>query len=85
MDATLADKFRNELEQLLNKHSLENNSNTPDFILAEYLVNCLGAFDLATEHREEWYGHKHIPGQGEMVVISSGSDKFQEPEEIVSN
>ena len=30
----------------------------PDFILAEYLTDCLRAFDKATVRREEWYGRK---------------------------
>ena len=29
--------FRNKLADLINSESLENNSNTPDFILANYL------------------------------------------------
>uniref|UniRef100_A0A6M3JWY6 Uncharacterized protein n=1 Tax=viral metagenome TaxID=1070528 RepID=A0A6M3JWY6_9ZZZZ len=47
--------FRKELEALINKHSMEQTSNTPDFILAEYLVNCLKALDSATIQREKWY------------------------------
>jgi len=48
-------KFRKELEVLINQHSLENGSNTPDFILAEYLENCLKAFDYAVLQRTSWY------------------------------
>lgn len=48
-------KFATELTALINKYSLENNSNTPDFILANYLVNCLNAFNLASIGREKWY------------------------------
>lgn len=44
-----------ELEHLINCMSLENGSDTPDFILAEYLHQCLEAFDAATRRREEWY------------------------------
>ena len=47
--------FVNELEGLINKYSLENKSDTPDFILAAYLVNCLSAFNFATTHRTKWY------------------------------
>lgn len=54
--------FQKELEHLINKHSVENGSNTPDFILAEYLMACLTAFDLFTLKREEWYGVHHEPG-----------------------
>lgn len=47
-----------DLEALLNMHSAENESNTPDFILAEYLMDCLHAFETASRHREQWYGRR---------------------------
>lgn len=50
-----------DLAALLNEHSRENASDTPDFILAGYLVNCLAAFEAATRHRELWYG-RPMPG-----------------------
>jgi hypothetical protein len=37
---------------------MENKSNTPDFILARYLVGCLEQFDLAVVQRDSWYGRK---------------------------
>lgn len=45
-----------ELTDLLNKHSKENESNTPDFILAKYLIGCLMAFNAAMIDRDSWYG-----------------------------
>ena len=45
-----------ELAQVLNKHSAENASNTPDFILAEYLMGCLEAFNVATNSANAWRG-----------------------------
>lgn len=48
--------LRKEIETALNRHSAENGSDTPDFILAEYLVGCLRAFDAAVSAREAWYG-----------------------------
>ncbi|MHA2064470.1 MAG: hypothetical protein ACXABY_08830 [Candidatus Thorarchaeota archaeon] len=48
--------FRKELESLINAHSKENGSNTPDYILAGYLEDCLIAFDRAVFMRELWYG-----------------------------
>lgn len=50
--------FRRELEELINKHSMEGSSNTPDFILASYLLNCLRTFDEAVTHRAKWWGHE---------------------------
>jgi hypothetical protein len=55
--------FRNELEGLINKHSLENASSTPDFILAHYLINCLKAFDDAVNFRTTFYSS---PAGGRM-------------------
>jgi len=48
-------KFMKELEEVLNRNSQENNSNTPDFLLAEFLQNCLEAWDRCTKARDEWY------------------------------
>lgn len=45
------------IKKLLNETMAENMSNTPDYILAEFLVHCLFAFDKATNARSEWYGH----------------------------
>ena len=45
-----------EIKMVLNRNSAENASNTPDFILAEYLKTCLAAFDLAINQREAWHG-----------------------------
>ena len=60
-------KFRKELEELINRFSLENNSNTPDFILAEYLKNSLKSFDLAVTKRSLWYNEKNIQQQEELI------------------
>ena len=48
--------FRKELEQLINAHSMENGSNTPDFLLADYIANCLKNFDETVKRRDKWYG-----------------------------
>lgn len=46
--------FEKELESLINKYKMENGSDTPDFVLAEYLAKCLAAFDYATKMRDGW-------------------------------
>jgi len=48
-------KFRKELTYLINSNSMENGSDTPDFILAEYMTDCLIAYDKATLRRSDWY------------------------------
>jgi hypothetical protein len=57
--------FHHELEKLINCHSKENISNTPDWVIASYLVRCLDVFDDCIKLRERYYGRqfikKHIP------------------------
>lgn len=50
--------LRKDLEAAINRHRAENGSNTPDFILAEYLIVCLAAFDMTVRKREAWYGRR---------------------------
>jgi len=51
-------ELQNEIKALINKRSRENISDTPDWILAGYLNNCLQAFEQATIHREHYYGRE---------------------------
>jgi len=44
--------FRQDLADVLNKHSKENGSNTADYILAQCLEDCLVAFDKAVRARD---------------------------------
>jgi len=52
------EEFKKELEHLINMHSIENGSNTPDFILAEYLCDCLAAYEKIHADNEKLYGKK---------------------------
>jgi hypothetical protein len=54
-------KLEREITTALNCHSAENGSNTPDFILAQYLIASLGAFNEAMRQREQWYGREDKP------------------------
>src|SRR5437667_8941183 len=60
----IAPDFRTELESLINRHSKENGSNTPDFMLADYLVGCLENFDKITRLRDRWYNNRSLGGPG---------------------
>lgn len=48
--------FLQDLEAVINQHSLGNDSDTPDFILAAYLADCLRAWNAAVQKRSQWYG-----------------------------
>jgi hypothetical protein len=54
--------FEQDLQKLINYYSQENSSDTPDFILAEYLVNCLNAFSISVRKRDKWYHQEKFDG-----------------------
>lgn len=56
--------FEREIASVINRFSRENESNTPDWILAEYLSNCLINFNQTSRAREKWYG-KSLSIQGD--------------------
>ena len=55
-------EFVRELQHLINKHSLENGSGTPDFVLAVYLDQCLRVFGEVVAQRDRWYGFHTLAG-----------------------
>jgi hypothetical protein len=59
-------EFVAELRELINRHSVENGSNTPDYMLADYLVKCLDTWEHFTILRERWYGAQLAPGRVEF-------------------
>ena len=72
-------EFERELEGLINKYSLQSKSDTPDFMLAEYLINCLNNFNVITKKIERWYvngGYKSdvIKGERETDRDKNESD-----------
>lgn len=64
--------FRKELESLINKYSMENGSNTPDFVLADYLMGCLVVFDKAVIARGRWYGSTPVADTTVVDPIKQG-------------
>lgn len=53
------EEFKKELTSLINRYSMEIVSNTPDFILADYLVGCLDNFNINANAREMYYGREN--------------------------
>jgi hypothetical protein len=46
--------FRIALQHLLNSYSKDNETNTPDYVLTEYLLACLNAYSEAV-HMSRWH------------------------------
>ena len=47
-----------EFAKVINRSSRENISNTPDFIIGEFLESVLVALEEAINKRDSWYGKK---------------------------
>lgn len=45
--------FEVQLRDLINTYNVEVGSDTPEYILAEYLTSCLAAFDVAVNKRKK--------------------------------
>ena len=56
--------LRRKIEFAINATSAETGSNTPDFVLAEYLIDCLAAFDKAVTARSRWY---NVPAESDAI------------------
>lgn len=54
-------EFKEALRSIINANSMEGTSNTPDYILAKYLYNCLQSFEIAVNERDKWYGISPVP------------------------
>lgn len=60
-------ELRKQLTEILNGY--ENPSNTPDFILADYLVGCLENFDAIMQTRAKWYSElapQSVAAEGDL-------------------
>lgn len=62
------------LASALNRFSAENPSNTPDWILAQFLLGCLAAWNQGVQQRETWYGRDARPtgGSGDVPAVPDG-------------
>lgn len=80
-------EFGKELSNLINRHSQENGSNTPDFILAEYIQACLDNFNKTTKARDKWYGVHLTPGISTDKALrqSVEAGKYKQVLEAIKN
>lgn len=45
--------FKVRLIEIINTYDIGSDSNTPDYILADYLMNCLHNFNIAINDRDD--------------------------------
>lgn len=53
------DELRRDLAELMNKHHVDAATNTPDFMLADYLVDQLGTWARYHDGVRKWHGVKY--------------------------
>ena len=63
----------------------ENGSNTPDFLLADFLIECFYAFEKTSRAREDWYGYPHVPGVGSTATDPNALDLLDCAETLLCN
>jgi len=49
-------QFEKELTQLINKHSIENILDMPDFLIAEMLINIINSIGYISKKNLDWHG-----------------------------
>ena len=54
-------QFEIELKHLINRHSIENEVNMPDFILAAMICHMIAAIGPSIKRTLDWYGHHPAP------------------------
>ena len=67
-------RLEKELQGLINSECRENDSNTPDFLLAEFMMSCLDAFEFTSNKREVWYGVELdiLNNWEELITVAMG-------------
>ena len=63
----MAISFQDALQNLINAHSIEKGSDTPDWMLAEYLCDCLATYEVIIAKREKWYAAKWAAARQRQV------------------
>lgn len=63
-------QFGRELEALINKHGIDNDMDTPDFIIRQVLEYALNGFRDGVKNREQWFGHR-LTLDGPIRIMSN--------------
>ena len=56
----LDSSFNAELRELINKHSIENIADMPDFIMANMLCGLISQIGIASKQTLDWHGTDSI-------------------------
>lgn len=62
--------FQKSLETLINRFSKESDSNTPDYMLASFLMGCLENWNRHIGERDKWHSFNNADKPLEPTVIN---------------
>lgn len=65
-----------EIRCAINRLSMERESNTPDYVLAEFLSSSFAAFNAAVNKRETHYGRNKRPGNCKIDDKGAGEGPY---------
>lgn len=78
-------RFVRDVASAVNCNSAENTSNTPDFILAEFMVKTLEAYESAVRRRAKWYDKPlEEPGRPQKSRVDWGEVYGRTPAEVLA-
>jgi len=62
-----------DLRGVINRHSRENESDTPDYLIAEYMLGCLEAYERTVVLRDKWHGRERPTAASYHVEAKASS------------
>jgi len=62
------DKFKEELKELINKHSIENECDMPDFLLSEMICSFIKAIGPKIKKNLDWHGCDSVKPKPDPIV-----------------
>ena len=70
------ENFTKELTWLIARYPLDNDSETPDFVLAAFLTCCLENFNAAVVNREHWQEMRNSGADGARSTGATGGVRW---------
>lgn len=74
-----------DMEKIINKNCIENGSNTPDFLLANYLIEVLKIGQELIKERDKWYSINPQPAWGGSEKIEKFTSTVKKLEQLQDN
>lgn len=67
-------RFEDEIAKVINSFSRENRSDTPDWILANFIDRCLTAWEVTSAERDRYYRLAPSPGRDPVLSFEAANN-----------